>query len=559
MKEKLLLMAMLLFVGGVSLNAASDDEWHADFSNPICAGNSEYNKETQVFAWHGSWSNSMENLGFPTGDINVYEKLVIDYDLQEGEGLRVLFYWAEGGTTAEVAYLTGQGPKEFTIADIPEDYRNQSTNIMLAGLGSSGSAVIKDFYLVKSANPVEALKSALGESITSAELEPSLGYTAESFAALQKAIGEAKAAKAASDATVESVTAAKEALMEAQNALVLLDGYTKLTTDMFMHWDNHEAVEPANSTGCAYELKTESDLPYGAGNVDWLNYANLSDYDKLYVVTTHGTPRFCFNRLVDGGQDSGNPDDTPMIDIPNQAWGTDRYQSKSEDGTIVTIDLKKMTEDRGFAHLHCIKNTPNWEKGCFTALLLYTEPKKLLTSSSNLEGYKTFYDAEKTYQVDENTTIYKATATEKSFVTLTEVEGNVIPKGTPVVLKTDATDYKLTLYPTSEKSTDDWSDNLLKASDGNATDKYVLAYTEKAGLGFYQYTPALAAGGVYVEAPASAKGRLSIGIGIEGTTSIVEVESTDAAQENVYNVAGQKVNAAYKGIVIKNGKKYLNK
>ncbi len=115
------------------------------------------------------------------------------------------------------------------------------------------------------------------------------------------------------------------------------------------------------------------------------------------------------------------------------------------------------------------------------------------------------------------------------------------------------------MNPTSEESPDDWNDNLLEASDGTATDKYVLAYTDKAGLGFYQYTPALAAGGVYVEAPASAKGRLSIGIGIEGTTSIVKVESMGAAQENVYNVAGQKVNTAYKGIVIKNGKKYLNK
>ena len=100
---------------------------------------------------------------------------------------------------------------------------------------------------------------------------------------------------------------------------------------------------------------------------------------------------------------------------------------------------------------------------------------------------------------------------------------------------------------------------MLKVSDGNATDKYVLAYTDEDGLGFYQYHPALAAGGVYVEALASAKGRLSISIGIEGTTTIMGVESTDAAQENVYNVAGQKVNATYKGIVIKNGKKYLNK
>lgn len=184
-----------------------------------------------------------------------------------------------------------------------------------------------------------------------------------------------------------------------------------------------------------------------------------------------------------------------------------------------------------------------------------------LTSSANLQGYKTFYDAENNYQVDdENTTIYKVTATDNSFVTLTKVEGNVIPRGTPVILKTtDVVDYKLTLVLTSEEATGDWSDNLLQISDGTVTGQYVLAYTTAGGLGFYKNEFELAAGGVYVKAPASAKGRLSIGTDTDGTTSIMEMESSDVQQENVYNVAGQKVDAAYKGIVIKNGKKYLNK
>lgn len=536
--------------GGVSLSAASDDEVHADFSNPGCAGNAKFDTEAQVFAWHGAWSNSVSNLGFPKGDINVYEKLVIDYDLQEGTGIRILFYWADGGTTAHTVVLNGNGPQEVKIADIPEDYRNQSTDIMLAGLDGNGSAKIKDFYLVKSANPLEALKSALGESITSAEFEPSLGYTAESYAALQKAIEDAKAAKAASDATEQSIEDAKNALLEAQNGLILADGYTKLTKEMFKQWDTDGKLV-GDMPYAAYELKTASELPYGDGGVNWEHYTNLSDYDKLYIITTSGAPRLIYNREVNNGT---------FIEIKEGTDDAILYQSifESEDGKIFTIDLKKMTEDCGYAHLNCIK-TAYAGPLCVTNLLLYTEPTKSLASSSNLEGYKTFYDAEKNYQVDENTTIYKATATDNSFVTLTEVEGNIIPKETPVVLKTTATDYKLILNPTSEESTDDWNDNLLKASDGTATDKYVLAYTDKAGLGFYQYTPALAAGGVYVEAPASAKGRLSIGIGIEGTTSIVKVESMGAAQENVYNVAGQKVNTAYKGIVIKNGKKYLNK
>ena len=45
-------------------------------------------------------------------------------------------------------------------------------------------------------------------------------------------------------------------------------------------------------------------------------------------------------------------------------------------------------------------------------------------------------------------------------------------------------------------------------------------------------------------------------------TGIETVETTDGTRGNmnvVYNLAGQQVDASYKGIVIKNGKKFLQK
>ena len=46
----------------------------------------------------------------------------------------------------------------------------------------------------------------------------------------------------------------------------------------------------------------------------------------------------------------------------------------------------------------------------------------------------------------------------------------------------------------------------------------------------------------------------------QAATAIETVEAIKAAQGGaIYNIAGQRVNAGYKGIVIKNGKKYLNK
>lgn len=45
----------------------------------------------------------------------------------------------------------------------------------------------------------------------------------------------------------------------------------------------------------------------------------------------------------------------------------------------------------------------------------------------------------------------------------------------------------------------------------------------------------------------------------EETTGITNVNAAESNDGTLYNLAGQKVNAAYKGIVIKNGKKYLVK
>lgn len=45
----------------------------------------------------------------------------------------------------------------------------------------------------------------------------------------------------------------------------------------------------------------------------------------------------------------------------------------------------------------------------------------------------------------------------------------------------------------------------------------------------------------------------------EEATGIQTIEAASAANGAIYNLAGQRVDKSYKGIVIVNGKKYLNK
>ncbi len=148
---------------------------------------------------------------------------------------------------------------------------------------------------------------------------------------------------------------------------------TDLTQEMFLEWDS--ATEPTTSKNGygALELNVSSGLPYGNGNVSWLLYADLSAYKKLIVTVSEGAPRFCFNRITEQGQDTPDGVDSEMIDIPNKAWGTERYQTV--EGNVYTIDLAKIVADQGYAHLNCIKGA-NWANVTVTSMQLVGDVEK---------------------------------------------------------------------------------------------------------------------------------------------------------------------------------------
>lgn len=185
------------------------------------------------------------------------------------------------------------------------------------------------------------------------------------------------------------------------------------------------------------------------------------------------------------------------------------------------------------------------------------------TSSANLEGYKTFYDADYNYQVDDNTTIYKAASPADGYVHLTAVDGRIIPAGTPVILKTsNTTGYEITLTPTATESGDDFADNVLHAavSDGVIDGAYIMAYTTADGLGFYPFDGSLDKGDVYLTIPTLANSRCLTILADNEATGINGVGSGNAADKsNIYNLSGQQVTKGYKGVVIKNGKKMMVK
>lgn len=576
MKKTLLSLVALFLLGGVIISANAQEDEIIDFDATF------YRQWSEV-------SGTAEDLGAGGGGMKLNETLDNGAALWGNlTGAVPYLYYAnisdytelrfEGTAGTVVRLMTNRLVNEGPIYEIrPTIGDDGKLTVLISDLKHLNGGAACDFAclqsiklpnggkitsikIVKPGDPLSVPKTNLKNMINEAKKCTSYGKTTESWNTLQTAIQDGDAELTNATATEKSLNDATDVINAAINGLTLDVGYTNLTKQLFKQYASLSQPGEGANVDCAYDINKSTAQPYGDGSVSELKWADLTDYDKLIVVCSGNIkPRFCFNRLEAGGNQASTKEASKMIDInPNSGdtWSNEAYQTI--EGKVYIIDLTAIVADYNFARLHCIKKQ-GWNDNVFvTDMLLYKEPT-IKTSSAELQGYKTFYDAKNNYQVDANTTIYKATAVSKTSVSLQAVEGKIVPKGTPVILKTtNTTDYKISLTLTAEETTTDFSDNVLKAAAAETSNLYILAYTTEYGLGFFKYTDALTPGQVYVDVPAEAKGILMIDEEDE-PTAISEVVSDEKEDGVAYNLAGQPVGDDYKGIVIKNGKKYLQK
>ena len=151
----------------------------------------------------------------------------------------------------------------------------------------------------------------------------------------------------------------------------------------------------------------------------------------------------------------------------------------------------------------------------------------------------------------EGVTAYAVADVTAASVTL--AEATAIKANEPYLLKADEGTYTLTISETADAP----AKNLLKVSDDEtANGVYVLA-NHGGNVGFYQWNGGvLGAGRVYLDAPAGAKSFLAFDV----TTGISAVANERNTRTNaIFNLAGQRVEKAQKGLYIMNGKKVVIK
>ncbi len=308
--------------------------------------------------------------------------------------------------------------------------------------------------------------------------------------------------------------------------------------------DGQSISKTVNYTATAPDVVWFKDIDAGSvSNVAYSGGSYIDTSEQLANVTVDaGVYEVIFNVVSKAGSGSNHRNEGVSVNdvnVANLEGNVNGLRSLiinvANDGSVITAYGNGSTN-----------HTDNLD---YVLIKKVADSEVELTSSANLQGYKTFYNAVSNYQVDANTTIYKGSATVGT-VTLTSVDGNIIPKNTPVVLKTtNTTDYTIALTATETASTGDFTGNALQVADGGESGVYILAYTDAYGFGFYNFTGTLDAGDVYLAIPLSVK---MLNVVVDGTATGVEVpEVTEAEEEEIlYNTAGVRVDKNYKGIVI---------
>lgn len=182
-----------------------------------------------------------------------------------------------------------------------------------------------------------------------------------------------------------------------------------------------------------------------------------------------------------------------------------------------------------------------------TVVVLY----KYVPLTLNASGFSTFsYNADVTIS---GATAYKA-AVDGETITLTSI-GTNIPANTGVILYGEP-NTPVNVVPAASPVAP-VEGNALKASSVAVEDGYVAWVLN--GNQFLEYTGgALAPNKAYIPRLAAASANVLRLVFDNESTGIQNVENT-MNNGVVYNLAGQRVAANVKGIVIVNGKKYINK
>ncbi len=181
-------------------------------------------------------------------------------------------------------------------------------------------------------------------------------------------------------------------------------------------------------------------------------------------------------------------------------------------------------------------------------------------SSDGAKFFASFFDANKSYTVDENTIVNVAAYDEENDdILLTATEKKDIPAGAAVILQSTQNTITLTVG----NSIEHLANNQLVGFPVNKTvesAEYYALGNKTEGVGFYKVLlTEIPAGKAYIPASLISNNEAKDFIPFADNTTDIKAVETHNENAVIFNLQGQRVNAAQKGVYIVNGKKAIVK
>lgn len=356
--------------------------------------------------------------------------------------------------------------------------------------------------------------------------------------------------------------------------------------------DYSNLVGIANAKTIFYESFNTNDGTGGNDN-QWSGSiaSNTAKYDNVgWTVANEGGADECLK--LGTGSKKGSAE-TPAINASGDfiltfraaAWGTSDGTTLNLSATNATVGVSSVTmRNASFSdYAVMITNaTANFKikfeaKNTSNNRFFIDEVKVIpvtTVSVTTTEGYSTFY-SDKAIIMPKNLAGSTANVVGNNLSWSWEyAEGESVPAGTPILVKgNDGVKDYLAMESSSNESAP--ATNYLVANATAAAAQasvlaptaskfYVLSYnTNNENLGFYWLTAdgssfEVPVGKVFLAVPAGVGAAKAFVLDSE-VDGIETIENVTVKNNAAYNLNGQRVNANAKGIVIVNGKKYLNK
>ena len=519
MKKIILLFAMI----AVAFSAqATTDKLYATWGS---AGNGTYNAGTSTYTWTASTNNLVSIFTFAAGELANYEKLTFTLaSLSDGGVVRLNFEFRGGSNATYSTTWNANGTIDLTKENLTTFLTSQTKSfadvqsIRFGGNTASGSVKVTDVYLeTKEYSSYETMTITTTLSSSTNHATPFQWYTYDGSTKTSKGTGDLYRNQFGT-AGIKEILSDAGANLGYGNGFFDITGYDNVTVNITTY-DNTKAdqIRLLAATGSTSTTNFNIDVTQQGATTKSLSGLATSWIAGIYSK-------------------SGNDQSQ---DITSVAF-TKSYKTAPMPFTIAASDNSSVSYDRTFVKGRkstvCLPFSLTAEEaedaGTFYKLTAY-DGSTLTFSDVTSEGTKAY----KPY-------LFVAKETGKPFNTAYTNKVITDPSAAETSFEVGST-YTATMtgtlvYQSLESGVYGWNSSdgtFSKTNTGNVTINAFRAYISVSGV--------------------SGAREIRCDFGDE-ITGINDVKSQKKVEDDVlYNLSGQRVSPNHKGIVIKNGRKYM--